>query len=191
MTTVTGKTPTKSRFRYTTRDILTIAVLAAVGGVVGALVVGIWAKFIEGAIGPFGAALNNPFHIFWPVLAALIVRKPGVALVGSMLYGVVEMLAGGLDGSIILVFVLFQGIGAELGMLIFRYRRNLASAMVATALAGVGCAVCILYVFGFSTFDVTGQLLFILALAAGDGIVGGLLAWGIARGVAKTGAFTG
>ncbi len=66
-------------YRYTTMDILLIAVIAAVGGVVNAYAVGAWAKFIEGAAGPFGAALDNPFFIFWVIIAVLLIPKPGVA----------------------------------------------------------------------------------------------------------------
>src|SRR5919197_4936298 len=96
---------TLGRYRYTTLDILIIAVIAAIGGVVSAYVVGAWAKFIEGAIGPFGAALNNPFFIFWGIVAVLLVPKPGVAVISSGVTGAVEVVAGSLDGSVVLVFV--------------------------------------------------------------------------------------
>src|SRR5712664_3010275 len=87
-------------YRYTTMDILVIAVIAAVGGVVNAYAVGAWAKFIEAAAGPFGAALDNPFYIFWVIIAALLIPKPGVAIVTSMLAGIIEVLAGPEDGSV-------------------------------------------------------------------------------------------
>lgn len=181
-------TPTGSRRGgrgYATKDILTIAVIAAVGGVVGALAVGPWAKFIEGVLGPFGAALNNPFHVFWPTLAALIVRKRGVAFLTSVLYGVIEVLAGSLDGSIVLVFVAVQGIGAEIGLALWHYGKSLAAAATSCGLAGVGCAFLILWVYGGTSFAPGVQVLFILAMAAGDAIIGGLLAWSISRSLGK------
>jgi energy-coupling factor transport system substrate-specific component len=181
---------TDSKWRFTTKDILTIAVIAAICGVVGAFVVGPWAKFIEGLLGPFGAALDNPFFIFWAILAGLLIPRPGVALVTSLLGCLVEMIAGSLDGSIVMVFGLAQGIGMEAGLALFRYRPSLPAAIVSGALGGVGCAISLLYVFGFVTLPGFSQILLIAALAIGDGVIGGLLAWFIAQAVKRSGAFS-
>jgi energy-coupling factor transport system substrate-specific component len=174
-------------YRYTTMDILLIAVIAAVGGVVNAYAVGAWAKFIEAAAGPFGAALDNPFYIFWVIIAVLLIPKPGVAIVTSMLAGIIEVLAGSEDGSVVLVFTLLQGVGIELGFLIWRYRSQLPAALLGGALCGVGCAICLTWIFGFDKFGAGLQILLILALAAADAVIGGILAYIIARGVARAG----
>jgi energy-coupling factor transport system substrate-specific component len=191
MTTATPAGARSGPYRYATLDLLTIAVISAVGGVVSAYVVIPWAKFIEGAIGPFGAALNNGFFILWAILAGLILRKPGIAFVTSMLTGTIELLAGSLDGSIVLVFVAFQGIGMELGLAAFRYRPGLPAAWLSGALGGVGCAVCILYVFGFAQLAVPVQILFIAALALGDAVLGGSLAYAIAKSLERLGVAQG
>jgi len=174
-------------YRYTTMDILLIAVIAAVGGVVNAYATGAWAKFIEGEAGPFGAALDNPFYIFWVIIAVLLIPKPGVAVVTSMLAGVVEVVAGSEDGSIVLVFTLLQGLGIEIGFLIWRYRAVLVAALIGGALCGVGCAICLMYIFGFDKFGFGLQVAMILALAAADAVIGGGLGYVIARGVARAG----
>jgi energy-coupling factor transport system substrate-specific component len=175
------------KYRYTTLDILIIAVIAAIGGVVSAYVVGAWAKFIEGAMGPFGAALNNPFFIFWGIVAVLLVPKPGVAIISSLLTGIVEVVAGSLDGSIVLVFTFLQGVGVELGFLAFRYARSLQAAILGGALAGIGCAICLTLVFGFTKLDPVLLVAFFAALAIADGLIGGILAWVIAQGVGRAG----
>ena len=175
--------------RYSTKDILTIAAISAIGGVAGALLVGPWAKFIEGILGPFGAALDNPFFIFWATLAGLIIPKPGVALATSCLMSVVEVLAGSLDGSIALIFGLLQGVGLELGLAVFGYRRHLFSAVASCAFGGVGCAITLMYVFGFVHLPGTLQIPLIIALATGDGLIGGLLANAIANSLRRAGAF--
>jgi ABC-type thiamin/hydroxymethylpyrimidine transport system permease subunit len=180
-------TATKKGYRVSTMDILLIAVIAAVGGVVGAYAVGPWAKFIEGVLGPFGAALDNPFFILWYVLIGLLTRKPGLAFIGGMLTGLIEVLAGSLDGSIVMVFTLFQALGAELGFFLMRYRPTLSTAILSGALTGIGCAITLTIVFGFTVLPIVPMLLFYLAMAIGDGIIGGGLAYLIYNGVLKTG----
>lgn len=175
------------KYRYTTLDILIIAVIAAIGGVVNAYLVGAWAKFIEGAIGPFGAALDNPFYIFWVIIAVLLVPKPGVAIVASMLAGIVEVVAGSEDGSIVLVFTLLQGVGVELGFLLFRYARTLPAALAGGALCGIGCAICLTFVFGFDKLDPLPLVALFGALALCDAVIGGVLGYVIAQGVGRAG----
>src|SRR5919201_3065842 len=120
-------------FRYSTTDILYVAVVSVIGGILSAYAVGPWAKFIEGVLGPYGAALDNPFFILWYIIVGLLTRKPGLTFITAMLTGLVEVLAGSLDGSIVFVFVALQGIGAELGLLAFRYRPSLQAALVSGA----------------------------------------------------------
>ncbi len=181
---------TVRRPSYSTKDILTIAAISAIGGIVGAFLIGPWAKLIEGVLGPFGAALDNPFFIFWATLAGIIIPKPGVALATSCLMSLVEVLAGSLDGSIVLIFGVLQGIGLELGFAIFAYRRHPLSPFVSCALGGVGCAISLMYVFGFVRLSGPLQVLLVCALMAGDGIIGGLLANAIAKSLRRAGAFT-
>jgi ABC-type thiamin/hydroxymethylpyrimidine transport system permease subunit len=174
-------------FRISTMDILLIAVVAAVGGVVSAYAVGPWAKFIEGMLGPFGAALDNPFYIFWYIIVGLLTRKPILTFIAGMLTGLIEVLAGSLDGSIVFVFVAFQALGAELGLLAFRYKPSILAAFLSGALAGIGCAICLTFIFGFVVLPAVSLILLYIALALGDGIIGGGLAWLIVKGVERTG----
>jgi energy-coupling factor transport system substrate-specific component len=178
-------------YRYRTADILLVGAIAAVGGVVSAYVIVPWAKFIEGLLGPFGAVFDNPFFIFWAIVAALLIRKPGVGVVTSVLTGAVEVLVGSADGSIVLIVTLLQGLGVELGFLLFRYRATLPAAIAAGAGAGLGASIALLYVFGFFQLATAVQIPFIIALMAGDAIIGGLLAWAIAQGVIRTGVWGG
>lgn len=173
--------------RFSTADILTIAVVAAVGGVVSAFVVLPWAKFIEGVLGPFGAALNNPFFITWYLIAGLLLRRPGVTLATGILTGIVEVLAGSLDGSIVLVFVTMQAVGAELGMAAFGHRRSIGGALLGGGLAGIGCFVSLTFFFGFVVLPVWQLALLALAKFVGDAILGGGLAFVVVRAIERTG----
>lgn len=180
-------TEQKKASRVSTMDILVIAVVAAVGGVVSAYVVLPWAKFIEGILGPFGAALNNPFFIFWYIIVGIILKKPMVTFVAGILTGTIEVLAGSLDGSIVLLFVALQALGAELGLLVFSYKPSIKAAFLAGALAGIGCSICLTFIFGFVVLPIWQLALLYVALALGDGIIGGGLAWIIAQAVERTG----
>ncbi len=174
-------------FHYSTMDILYVAVISVIGGVLSAYAVGPWAKFIEGVLGPYGAALDNPFFILWYIIVGLLTRKPGLTLIAGILTGLVEVLAGSLDGSIVLVFVALQGLGAELGLLAFRYRPSLPAALVSGALAGIGCAIPLTIIFGFAKLPFLETIVLYIALALGDGIIGGGLAWAIYNGLQRTG----
>ena len=174
-------------YRVSTYDILTVAVVAAVGGIIGAYVIDAWAKFIEGVLGPFGAALDNPFFILFYIIIGLLTKKPLLTFIGGMLTGTVEMIAGSLDGSIVLVFTLLQAIGAELGFMIFLYRPTITTALLSGALTGIGCAICLTFVFGFTVLPIGTMILFYIAMALGDAIIGGGLAWIIYQGILKTG----
>src|SRR5215218_5399124 len=115
-------------YRYRTADILLVGAIAAVGGVVSAYVIVPWAKFIEGLLGPFGAVFDNPFFIFWPIVAALLICKPGVGVVTSVLTGAIVVLVGWADRLKFLIGILLHGRGVELGFLICRYQATLLAA---------------------------------------------------------------
>ncbi len=177
----------KISFRYSTMDILTVAVVSIIGGIVSAYAVGPWAKFIEGVLGPYGAALDNPFFIVWYIIVGLLTRKPGLTFISAMLTGLVEVLAGSLDGSIVFVFVALQGIGAEIGLAAFRYRPTLLAALISGALAGIGCAIPLTIIFGFAKLPPLETVILFIALALGDGIIGGGLAYIIYTALQRTG----
>lgn len=89
------------------------------------------------ALPPLGGLLGG----FWwlpAVVGGLIIRRPGAALLAMMVGASVEPLLGGQWGISTLGSGLFQGIGVELGFLIFGYRRFTAvSAMLGGLLAGL------------------------------------------------------
>lgn len=176
-------------YRYTTLNILTMAVVAAVGGVVSAWLILPVGRVIEGALGPFGTAITNPPLSFWGVLIGVLIARPGSALLGSFLTGVVEVLAGSLDGSIVLVFVAVQGVGAELGMAMFRYKRPQIAGFVACGLAAAFGGIVTLYVFGFVELDPLIQVVFLTSRFVGGVVIGGLLTYAISAGLKRTGAW--
>ncbi|HWV27187.1 MAG TPA: ECF transporter S component [Aeromicrobium sp.] len=129
-------------FRYRTIDIVTVATLGVAFGVVfwG------WGKLYEPISGlavfsfpPSSALLAGPWLIAG-VVGGLIVRKPGAALATEVIAASVSALVpGGTQwGSSVLLSGLLQGLGAELILAVFLYRRfGVVVAALAGALAGV------------------------------------------------------
>ncbi len=72
------------------------------------------------------------------VAGGLIVRRPGAALFVELIAGVLEYLLGNPWGPGVLISAVLQGLGAELGFALFRWRRfGRGVAMVAGGLAAL------------------------------------------------------
>ncbi len=80
-------------FHYTTRDIVIIAVIAAIAGVVNAGVGNIW-SLVNSSLGPLGGALLQGAFMWAYILAMWLVRKPGAALLVGVIESSVEVLLG-------------------------------------------------------------------------------------------------
>jgi ABC-type thiamin/hydroxymethylpyrimidine transport system permease subunit len=173
--------------RYSTTNLLTTAVVAVIGGIVSAYAVLPWAKFIEGVLGPWGAALDNGFFTIWYIIIGLLTGSPGLTFIGGMLTGTVEVLAGSIDGPIVWVFVFFQSLGAEIGFLVMKYKQTLQSALLAGGLSGIGCGIPFIIIYGFSGLPLGLNILLFGALFVGNMILAGLLGYLIYKAVERTG----
>ena len=107
---------------WTLRETLIVAVLGAVFGVLYLGWVQVW--LILQAI--FGAVTMDVVMGFWfivSIIAAAIIRKPGVALVSEVMAAAVQILLGSPAGLMLLLTGLVQGAGAEAVFAATRYRR--------------------------------------------------------------------
>jgi len=95
----------------TTRDLVTIAILSALGGVMSAYV-GYLANLFNAFVGvPFGAGqFLAGLHVFWILLARGITRKLGTGTLTGLLKGVVELLAGSVHGIMVVMVSLVEGV---------------------------------------------------------------------------------
>ena len=124
-------------FRYTTRDIVIIAVIAAITGVVNTGVGNVW-YLLNTSLGPLGGALLQGAFMWAYILAMWLVRKPGTALLVGLIEAVVEILLGNAAGVGTLGWGLFQGLGIEAVMAICNYSKfGLISAICAGAAASL------------------------------------------------------
>jgi energy-coupling factor transport system permease protein len=182
--------PEHPAVRWRTVDIVVTAVLGVAFGVVfwaWNLVFGVLAEPLD-FFPPLSAILNGVF-LMPGVVAGLLVRKPGAATFASTLAAAVSLLMGSPYGGIIVVYGLVQGLGAELGFLLTRYRTfGWGTALLAGATAGLSTAVLdnVLYYseLGFLTFQVPYTVFTVLSSVLLAGVVGLLLV----RALARTGA---
>jgi len=93
-----------------TRDIVTIAILSALGGALSTFV-GYLGNLINLTLGvPFGAGqFMAGLHVFWIILIRVIVPKRGVGTAGGLLKGTIEMFTGSTHGIVIVIVSLIQG----------------------------------------------------------------------------------
>lgn len=163
--------PTKSRSRYylSNRDLLIIAILSGIGGVMSTYV-GYLGNLLNRLFGvPFGAGqFVSGLHIFWFILVAGLVRRPGAATAAGLLKGVIELLTGSTHGVGIILVSLTQGLVVDAVLLITRHH-NLGSYM----LAGGVAAASNVFVFQFLYFSGAPMtyLLFIALIALVSGVL--------------------
>lgn len=120
---------------YSTRNIVIIAILAAIAGVVNTGVGNVW-YLLNTSLGPLGGAALQGAFMWAYVLAAFLVRKPGAALFLGVIESSVEILLGNAAGIGTLGWGISQGIGIEAVVFICGYEKyGVLTALLAGAAA--------------------------------------------------------
>ncbi len=119
--------------RLTTVDIVLMAILAIVNGV-AMTYIAMLNQMLTAVGGPILTSITLGLYSISGVLAAYIIRKPGAAFFTLTLAAVVQILSGNPNGLVSFVAGVTDGLGAELGYFLFRYKRW---DWVSTALAGL------------------------------------------------------
>lgn len=177
--------------RWTLRETLIVAV---VGAVFAVLYIG-WVQLWLLAQVLIGSLSMDVFMGFWfiaSIVAAAIVRKPGVALMAEVLAAVVEVLLGSPGGLLLVLSGLIQGAGAEVVFAVTGWRRYSLPVLMA---AGIGSAI-FSYIYTWIRFDY-GALaptilvaMFVVRCLSGA-LLAGWLGKVIVDGLAGTGALNG
>lgn len=155
---------------FSTRDLLIMAVLAALGGVTSTYVNAL-GDAVQAALGfPGGTQWAAGLHVIWIVLAMGILRKPGTGIFMGILKGTVELLSGNSHGVIILLVNLAAGLLVDFGFLFFNYKQNLLPYLFAGSLA-TASNVLVFQIFATIPMNILGMtailVLFLLALVSG------------------------
>ncbi|SCY51028.1 energy-coupling factor transport system substrate-specific component [Microbacterium sp. LKL04] len=179
------------RFRWRVIDI----VVASVLGVASGLIFLLWnlgyigpKTLLEPLLPGLQGLLDGPW-LFAGVLGALIIRKPGAAIYTETLAAVVSALVGNAWGGFLTIEAgLVQGLGAELIVLLFLYRRfSLPVAILAGAGAALAGGINNL-VLWYAGADAAFTAVYLASTVVSGAVVAGALSWFLARGLAATGA---
>lgn len=179
-----------------TRDIVTIALLASLGGALSTFV-GYIGNLINLTLGvPFGAGqFMAGLHVFWLVLIRAIVPKHGVGTAGGLLKGIVELFTGSTHGVIIALISLIQGFLIDVGAAAAGNNKNPAESTRITWWLGAGIAsaanVLVFQFFYFSGVPIV-YIIIITSLAFCSGIIfAGYFAWETLEFLNDTGTIVG
>lgn len=157
------------RYYFTTRELVTMAILSALGGVLSTYI-GYLGNLINRTLGiPFGAGqFMAGLHVFWMILAYAIIGKPGTGTSTGILKGMVEFFAGSTHGIPIVLVSLIEGIFVDLTLTAFK-KPSATSYCLAGALASMS-NVLIFQILYFSGVPML-YLLLIASIAALSGVI--------------------
>ncbi len=162
----------EKRYYFSTRDLLMIAALAALGGVTSTYVnaVGDLFQSVLGFAGTTQWAAG--LHVLWLVLAVGLTGKQGSGTVTGVLKGGVELLSGNTHGLLVLLVDIVAGLLVDLGFLPFRHKDSLAPYCLAGGLASAS-NVLVFQAFASLPADVLayGAIALVAAVAAGSGVL--------------------
>jgi energy-coupling factor transport system permease protein len=186
--TSTGRN--KSLAAWSTRDLLVVAAIGAALGV-ALIPVTYLGLTLMATLGPFLYALSTSLSRVPSVMTMYVVRRPGAAVLGALVAGLVQVPFTP-TGWVILVAFAFSGAACELPFLLTRYRRfGLPTLMISGAVAAL-LGLALQYVpFGYGNLALLVQLALILTAAAGGALITGGLAKLLADALAKTGVLSG
>jgi energy-coupling factor transport system permease protein len=174
-------------FRYTTRDIVIIAVIAAITGVINTGVGNVW-YLLNTSLGPLGGALLQGAFMWAYILAMWLVRKPGTALLVGLIEASVEILLGNAAGVGTLGWGLLQGLGIEAVMAICNYSKyGLIAAICAGAAASQFGTVWTAVLYGWDPATASNVWLAVPINLVSGAVLSGVLGYYLARAISRTG----
>ena len=123
------------------------------------------------------------------VVGGLIIRKPGAALYVELLAAIVSAVLGSQWGISTLYSGIAQGIGVEIVLAIFLYRRfSLGIAMLGGMAAGWGAFVLELFTSGNLGKTLQFNIIYLVTLSISGAILAGAVGYFVVNALAKTGA---
>ncbi|MEV4900251.1 ECF transporter S component [Citricoccus sp. NPDC055426] len=187
------KNPQQPRRSWRVVDIVVAAVIAVASGVIfwawNLAYAGLSPAF---AAFPPSSALVAGMWLFPAVLGGLIIRRPGAALFTELVAATVSGLLGSQFGLTVLASGLIQGLGAELILLAFLYRRfTLPVALLAGLATGIFGGINDAFIFNwFPEYTLEWKYIYVALVGVSGIVIAGLLSWLATRGLAATGALS-
>ncbi|WP_277102289.1 ECF transporter S component [Corynebacterium vitaeruminis] len=170
-------------------------VIASVLGVACGLIFWVWntigyAWFTAAdAVTPGLGGIAVGIWLIGGVIGGLVIRKPGTALYVELLAAIVSAAIGNQWGISTIYSGLAQGLGAEIILALFLYKRfNLTVAMIAGAGAGVGAFVNELFTSGNLAKSFAFNATYLSTLIVSGAILAGVVGYYLVKALAATGA---
>lgn len=170
-------------------------VIASVLGVACGLIFWVWntigyAWFTAAdAVTPGLGGIAVGIWLIGGVIGGLVIRKPGAALYVELLAAIVSAAIGNQWGISTIYSGLAQGLGAEIILALFLYKRfNLTIAMIAGAGAGVGAFVNELFTSGNLAKSFAFNATYLSTLIVSGAILAGVVGYYLVKALAATGA---
>lgn len=180
----------EKRYYFTTRDLLMVAALAALGGVVSTYVNAI-GDFFQSVLGFAGTTQwAAGLHVLWLTLAVGLTGKQGAGTLTGLLKGGVELLSGNTHGLLVLLVDIVAGLLVDLGFLPFRNKDSLPAYCLAGGLASAS-NVLVFQAFAALPADVLayGAILLVSGVAGASGVLfAGLLGQVLVGALRRAGA---
>jgi energy-coupling factor transport system permease protein len=173
--------------KYTTRDIVIVAVIAAIAGVINTGTGQIW-YLANSSMGPMGGALLQGAFMWAYILVVFLVRKPGAALFLGLIETSVELLLGNVSGIGVLGWGLTQGLAVEAVVAIAGYHRlGLWTALLAGAASSQFGTLWTSIFFGWDPGSARDVWMAIPINLLSGAFFSGLIGYYLATAIAKTG----
>ncbi len=184
-TPLTGK-----RHAWRVIDLVVAAVLGVAVGLIffGWNAIGsFWGQAMNAVTPGLGGIAGGVWFLGGP-LGALVIRKPGAAVLVESIGAAVSALIGNIWGISTLYSGLAQGVGAELVFLVFAYRSyRLPVAALAGATAGLGAWALELITSGNLQKGPAFLISYLVTNAISGAILAGMAGWALTRALAGTG----
>ncbi|MBN1247597.1 MAG: ECF transporter S component [Anaerolineae bacterium] len=167
------------RYIFSTRDLLMMAALAALGGVTGTYINAI-GDFLQSILGFAGTTQwAAGLHVLWLTLAMGLVGKTGAGTITGILKGMVELLSGNTHGILVLLVDIVAGLLVDIAFALFRHKDRWPAYVLAGGLASAS-NVFVFQLFAALPADILafGAMALVGGIAALSGVVfAGILAW--------------
>jgi len=174
-------------FNFTTRDIVIIAVIAAITGIVNTGVGNLW-YLLNTSLGPLGGALLQGAFMWAYILAMWLVRKPGTALMLGIIEAFTEILMGNAAGIGTLGWGITQGLGVEAVMAICGYAKfGLLPAIMAGAASSQFGTVWTAVLYGWDPATAKDVWLALPINLVSGAVMSGLLGYLLSKAISRTG----
>ena len=188
---MTTATATRPRLGWRVVDMVTAAILGVACGLVFLVwnqIGGLGYSLFE-AVTPGIGGLVTGIWLIGGTLGGLIIRKPGAALFVEVVAASVSAALGSQWGIPTIYSGIAQGLGVEIVLALFLYRRfELLVASLSGAGAGLGAWILELFTSGNLEKGAVFNVTYLVCLMISGAVLAGMLAHALVKGLAKAGA---